>query len=96
MAKNNYIIEYEKRIAELRKKVIIDSAYIGAGFIIVLHSIGYSADEIGQIMEKVNEVWTKIMESGKNPLTYCKELTGVEVLTSEHEKEIINEYFKGE
>lgn len=94
--KNNYIIEYEKRIAELRKKVTIDSAYIGAGFVVVLHNIGYSEDEIGQIMEQVNDVWPKIRESGKNPLVYCKDITGVEILVSEHEKEIIDEYFKGE
>lgn len=96
MKKNNYIIEYEKRIAELRKRVIIDSAYIGAGFVIVLHIIGYSEDEISQIMEQVNEVWTKIRESGKNPLIYCKDETGIEMLVSEHEKEIIDEYFKEE
>lgn len=96
MGKNNYVLAKEKQIAELRNKVIIDSAYIGAGFIIVLHRIGYDVDEIGQIMAQVNDLWQEIRDTGKNPMKYCKELTGVEVLVSEHEKQIIDKYFNEE
>lgn len=96
MGKNNYVLAKEKQIAELRNKVIIDSAYIGAGFVIVLHRIGYDTDEIGQIMAQVNDLWQEIRDTGKNPMKYCKELTGVEVLVSEHEKHIIDKYFKEE
>lgn len=94
MAKNNYVLDCERRIRELKETVTIDSAYIGAGFVIVLHRIGYDTDEIEQIMAQVNELWQEIRDTGKNPLKYCKELTGVEVLVSEHEKQIIDRYFK--
>lgn len=96
MFKNNYVIQYEKRIRALKDKVVIDSAYIGAGFIIVLHKIGYDVDEIEQIMGQVNDLWQEIRDTGKNPMKYCKELTGVEVLVSEHEKQIIDNFFKEE
>ena len=94
MGKNNYVIQYEKRLAKLRNKVIIDSAYIGAGFVITLFNRGFSDDEIVEIMNEVNETWTDIRDKRKNPMKYCYELTGFEVITDEQEKQIIEEYFR--
>lgn len=94
MSKNNYILQKEKQIAELRKKVTIDSAYIGAGFIIALSELNYDQDTIYGIMEKVNSIWPELMEKGVNPLQYCYELTGIQVLVDEHEQEIVNKYFE--
>lgn len=94
MSKNNYIIQKEKQIAELRKIVRIDTAYIGCGFVCVLHDMGKTDEEIADIMQKVNDKWVEIYASNINPLKYCKEQTGFELLTDEQERETINSYFE--
>lgn len=93
MAKNNYVIQYEKRIAELRKKLRIDSAYLGCGFVLTLDELGFSQDDIETIMEKINESWQKVFALGVNPLKYCEEQTGIRLITEEQAEAEINKYF---
>lgn len=93
MGKNNYIIQKEKQIAELRKKVRIDSAYIGAGHVLALFELGLSDETIELVMQKTNEIWQELYSQGINPIKYCYEKTGFQVLTDEQERKLIYSYF---
>lgn len=94
MAKNNYLIQQEKRMKRLEQKVEITSAYVGAGLVIAMKELNYSDDNIADIMERTNSIWTKLAEEGINPFKYCLEKTGFEVCP-ESEAKRINEYFEG-
>lgn len=93
MSKNNYIIEKEKQIARLRHKVMIDSAYIGAGFVLLLDELKYTDDEIVEMMARVNAIWTELAKDHINPISYCREKTGFQLITDEKEVEEINKAF---
>lgn len=90
---NNYLINNEKRMKKLEQRVEITSAYVGAGMVLALKELNYSDDEVADIMEKTNEIWTKLAAEGINPFKYCLEKTGFEVCP-ESEAKKINEYFR--
>lgn len=94
MKKNNYIVEYEKRMANLKKKIVIDSAYIGAGFVLALSEENLDDEVIERVMARTNEIWVKLADEGINPLRYCEEKTGYVLLTEQQEIDIVNEYFE--
>lgn len=93
MAKNNFVIEKAKEIARLKKKIELDTAYIGAGLILALKDNGFDDDMISSIMQSTNEIWTRLASEGINPLKYCYEQTGFEVSTGD-EADRINSYFE--
>lgn len=93
MGKNNYLIEKEKQIARLRQKVMVDSAYIGAGCVLCLSEMKFTDDQIEEFMNHMNEIWTHMAENRINPLTYCEEKTGFKLITEQEEIDTINEYF---
>lgn len=94
MGKNNYILDYEKRIAEMRKRVRLDTAYIGAGLAITMQRKGYGDDAIIELIEANNALWVELAESGVNPIKYCFEQTGIQIMPED--AETINGYFEEE
>lgn len=90
---NREFIRRQKEIAELRKRVRLDTAYIGAGMVLAMKEEGYTDDQIDSIMARTNEVWTEIMEKGLNPVKWCFEKTGYQLFTEEQSRDIINSYF---
>lgn len=87
-------IKRQKELAELRKKVRLDTAYIGAGMVLAMHQKGFDDDTIIELIEETNAIWVELADTGVNPIKHCYEQTGIQVLTDEQERELINGYFK--
>lgn len=87
-------IRRQKELAELRKKVRLDTAYIGAGMVLAMHQKGFDDDTIIDLINVTNEIWVGLAETGINPIKHCFDVTGIQVLQDEQERELINSYFK--
>lgn len=88
MAKNNYVIEQAKQLARMRTKVRVDTAYIGAGFILALKEKGADDEFIADVMILTNRIWTKLSAEHINPIKYCEEQTGFVVAVGEEADEV--------
>lgn len=90
---NKEFINRQKEMAELRKRVRLCTAYIGAGMVLAMHEEGYTDDQIDTIIARTNEVWVEVMEQGLDPIKWCYEKTGYQLFTEEQSRDIINSYF---
>lgn len=59
-----------------RKQGVVE---VYAGFVIALHEIGYSEEEIQTILENCGKAWRTCVYEDKNIIKLCKEITGIDV-----------------
>lgn len=81
MAKNYALIEYNKRIAQLEKKVERDAIELYASMALCLSDVkyGWTHDQIEELFVDIAGVWQDSLDRDIDLATWCAEVVDIDV-----------------